>query len=102
MSRKRNLRRRSPGYVQREKDDGREVVSHNRFVLETLKSYCNLYAKGGGNPWELARIYPLFFQCRLAKYFHRKKTFNLTLSTKPVIINMSKIADKILNTEEGE
>ena len=72
MSSKRNLRRRSPGYVQHEKDEGREVVSHKRFVLETLKSYCNLYAKGGGNPWELAKRYPLFFQCRLAKYFRRK------------------------------
>ena len=74
MSSKRNLRRRSPGFIQREKDEGREVVSHNRFVLETLKSYCNIYAKGGENPWELARRYPLFFQYRLAKYFHRKNS----------------------------
>ena len=78
MSSKRNLRRRSPGYVQREKDDGREVVSHNRFVLETLKSYCNLYAKGGGNPWELVKRYPLFFQCRFAKYIHRNRNKFLT------------------------
>lgn len=71
---KRNRTRRYPGFIKNERKSGRRVVAHHRYELEVLKKLSMLWAeKETRNPWDYAQWYPLFYQYRLAKYFHRKK-----------------------------
>lgn len=74
MSNQRSRRRRYPGFVKNERKCGRRVVAHHRYELEVLKKLSVLWAEQEAvSPWDYARWYPLFYQYRLAKYFHRNK-----------------------------
>jgi hypothetical protein len=74
MSNQRNRKRRYPGFVKNERKHGRRVVSHRRYELEVLKKLSMLWAEQESvSPWDYAKRYPLFYQYRLAKYFHRNK-----------------------------
>lgn len=74
MSSKRNRKRLYPGFVKKERKRGRRVVAHHRYELEILKKLSLSWAKQEAvSPWDYAQWYPLFYQYRLAKYFHRKK-----------------------------
>lgn len=74
MSSKRNRGRRYPGFIKDERKRGRRVVAYHRYELEVLKKLSMFWAKQEVvSPWDYAQWYPLFYQYRLAKYFHRKK-----------------------------
>ena len=74
MSSKRNRGRRYPGFIKGERKRGRRVVAYHRYELEVLKKLSMFWAKQEAvSPWDYAQWYPLFYQYRLAKYFHRKK-----------------------------
>ena len=74
MSNQRNCKRRYPGFIKNERKRGRRVVAHRRYELEVLKKLSMIWAEQEKvSPWDYAQWYPLFYQYRLAKYFHRNK-----------------------------
>ena len=74
MSNQRSRRRRYPGFVKNERKRGRRVVAHRRYEFERLKRLSKIWAEEQNTtPWDYAKWYPLFYQYRLAKYFHRNK-----------------------------
>lgn len=74
MSNQRSRRRRYPGFVKNERKRGRRVVAHRRYEFERLKRLSKIWTEEQNTtPWDYAKWYPLFYQYRLAKYFHRNK-----------------------------